>query len=106
MDYGYMSQKLGAARSCLRLLHPRENEQSVTTAMLECMIALDGINDERPDGLEPHLSRLVDPLDTSELSDPSCIGLHTVKARMYTDDQLRQFSCTVDELATLCASRR
>jgi hypothetical protein len=106
MDYGYMAQKLAAARSSLLLPHPRGIEQSVITAMFECMIGLDGLKDERPEELEPYLSRLVDLLDTSELSDPDCIGLHIVKARMFTEDQLHQFSSTVDELATLCASHR
>lgn len=106
MDYGYMSQKLSSARSCLMLPHPQGIEKSVTTAMFECMIALEEVKDERPEDLEPYLSRLIALMDTSGLTDPDGIGLHTVKARMFTEDELHQFSSTVDELANLCRSER
>lgn len=103
MDYGYMAQKLASARSCLMLPHPKGITESVTIAMFECMIALDGVKDERPEELEPYLSRLVRLMDTSDLVDADGIGLLRVKAETFTEDELHQFSSTVDELANLCA---
>ena len=78
MDYGYMSEKLSYARSCLMLPHPRGEAESVTSAMNECMHALSTVGDKRPDDLEPYLSRLVGLIDTTGLDDPRSIGLHAV----------------------------
>lgn len=106
LDYIYMAERFASARSCLMLPHPNGIAESVSRAMFECMLAWNGLKDQASKELEPYLSRLTDLMDTSGLVDPHGIGLHVVKARMFTGDDLEQFSRTVDELARLCARDR
>ncbi|MBB1599992.1 hypothetical protein [Variovorax sp. UMC13] len=103
MDYGYLSQKFSLARSSLMLPHPHGEVASVTAAMHECAEALGGVKDQRPERLEPYLSRLISFMDTTGMVDPDGRGLHAVKAESFTDHERHQFANTVDELASKCA---
>ncbi|MFB9112071.1 hypothetical protein QSH39_014820 [Xanthomonas arboricola pv. corylina] len=95
------SVKFAVARSCLMLPHPAGEEASISEAMHNIMLALDGfqVPDDFNDDAARQLSELREFLNTKGLSDPLKEGLHTVRARGMDEDQRARFSHLVDELA-------
>lgn len=101
----YLSEKLASARSALMLPHVKGEINSITAAMIEASLGLDGINRSTLEpSLQDYVRQLDDLMDTTGLSDPNGEGLYAVKARSFTVDQQAQFSHVIDQIASLSNS--
>lgn len=85
MDYGYLSEKLSAARHALMLPHSQGEDASISQAFHECVLCFHDLDEEQ--------------LDDNERDWVSTIKLLMEALRPLSTDQMIELSSAVDELA-------
>lgn len=101
MKFSYQSEKFSVARTCLMLPHTRGEAESIASAFHECSLGLHQLDiNSVSDDARSWIRSLNELLDTSGLSDPSKVGLWTIKAESLTTDEQIELSRVVDELAS------
>jgi hypothetical protein len=98
--YGYASEKFSNARHSLMLPHPRGEAASIAAALMDCDLGLRDIKPEHLDDSAAALVRTLNKLmDDSGISDPDGIGTFQLRAEQLTEEDQRELSRVVDELA-------
>lgn len=101
MKYGYLAEKLSAARSCLMLPHSSGEAQSIADALCNCQLAFHQLDESSLDDYEAELVRKIKVfMVTSEGDDPYGEGSYVVNARALSSDQTLDLGNSIDELAS------
>jgi hypothetical protein len=100
--FAYQGEKLSQARSSLMAPHPMGEDRSFASAFEFCSRAfydfdVERIKDENAHGWIDTIKRL---MSTDGVSDPTDEGTFIHRARALTDEEKREFSNAVDELAS------
>lgn len=98
--YAYQAEKLSLARNSLMLPHPQGEAKSIASAFNACSL---GFHEMDRKGLDANARRWVKKIegfmDTKGIEDPEGIGTHELEARTLTEDEQRELSQAIDELA-------
>ncbi len=101
VDFGYASEKLGAAVRILMLPHVDE-ASSVASAIHEISLALKPESDLGNDEANRWRDTIFRIMSTESVEDPGGEGLWVVRARQLTQVEKHQFSRCVWELQMYC----
>jgi hypothetical protein len=100
MDVAYQAEKLSAARRVLMLPHPRGEAESIAEAFELCSRAFFRFDTNAlDDNARRWILTIKDFMDTSGIDNVGGRGTYVIKAERLTNDEKRELSNAVDELA-------
>ena len=100
--FSYQGEKLSQARSSLMLPHPMGEARSLALAFELCSRAFHQFDTERlqDDTARVWMETIKRLMDTTGVEDPTGEGTYFQRARRMTEEEKREFSNAVDELAS------
>jgi len=100
MDYGYLSQKLSAARDVLMLPTSSGEADSIVEAFKILRAAFHRMDESGLDGdARKRVRKLEELMNTAGLVDPDSVGLWTIKAQLLGTEEKLELSRCVEALA-------